>query len=132
MPVPSCQRRIVRARVSGLGGLGGLALPLASATMTSAGPPLRSKAIFHSAFWSVGQVIVVSAPVAKRLRGGEGLVDARLRASASGRARMRLARGPPARGGARFELAEDLGEADPRAGEADSIASGNRIQKPVI
>ena len=65
MPVPSCQRRMVRASVSGCGGFGAFALPLSSATVTSAGPPSRSKPTFHSAFWSVGQAILVSGPVAK-------------------------------------------------------------------
>ena len=44
--------------------VGGLASPLVSATATSAGPPSRAKLIFHSAFWSVGQPMLTSLPVA--------------------------------------------------------------------
>ena len=50
MPVPSCQRRMVRASVSGCGGGGGEATAVESATGTSALPPFRAKPIFHSAF----------------------------------------------------------------------------------
>src|SRR5262245_51517784 len=42
MSVPSCQRRIVRASVSGDGGAGGVAAASASDTTTSVGGPLSA------------------------------------------------------------------------------------------
>ena len=133
MPVPSCRRRIRRARVSGRGGRGGFASPVASSTSTSAGPPARAKAIFHSGAWSVGQVTVDER--AGRVRPGGG--ERRVGGHRGSRQRPGAHRARPVGGGPLLALGWLASNAPNTLGKEIqkpvklSIASGSRIQKPI-
>ncbi len=130
MPLPSCQRRIVRARVSGCGGFGASAL----ARRVGDGHdlparPCGRKQIRHSGFWSVGQAMLVSGAGGIGLGGGNRRFNARHGGFERLGTHRLLAVWPGWRAGG-FRIGEKTLGKLIQAPVKDSIASGNRTQKP--